>query len=350
MANLTRTAYITREAVKYTTLSVVVLLILRSGLGMFRAYWRSRHPLPPPAPDVAFGQLPALEFSKIKPKPKKEFVLQTISGTLPKFPSQLKVYFVVAQKSRFLALEKTNEVAKNLGFSSPPEKVSDDLYRYHNKTINITLTINPLTKTFLYTYPYLNDQTLITLPLPSQERIMTDSLKFLNKTGQRQPDLTFNSAEIKFWRIENKQLKSAPSLSEAHLAQINFFRDPIENQYPIYPQDLDQANVSLILSGDTGQRQIVEGRYTYFFVDLEKSATYPLKPITQAWEEVQGGQYHLAKVNKTIDSQTITIHEIYLAYFDPHYPTNFLQPIYVFEGDHNFFAFVPAISIEWVAE
>jgi len=40
----------------------------------------------------------------------------------------------------------------------------------------------------------------------------------------------------------------------------------------------------------------------------------------------------------------VTIRNIYLAYFEPVTLTNYLQPIFVFEGDNNFVAYVPAIS------
>ncbi|MBL7078422.1 hypothetical protein ISS42_02080 [Candidatus Shapirobacteria bacterium] len=350
MANLTRTSFITRQAVKYGAVVFVLIIILRSLTGMFKAYYRARHPLPPPAPTVAFGQLPKLEFGESRPKPQKELVLETISGDLPKLPDQIKAYFIPALVSRFLALEKTNQIAQNLGFAPSPEKVSNDLYRYKNEKVNTTLTINPLTKTFLYSYPYLKDQTLATLPLPLRETLVKSAFSFLEELEQEIPDLGEENARVTLWQIKEEKTIPAVSISEAHLAQIDFFRRPIEGQYPILPQTLDRANVSLVLSGDSGKRKIVEARYTYFFVDLEKAATYPLKPLTQAWEEVKEGNYHLVKFNSGVEEKTIPIRKVYLAYFDPHYPTNFLQPIFVFEGDYGFTAFVSAISTEWVAE
>lgn len=350
MASLTRASFLARQGVKYGAVVFVLIIILRSLTGAFRAYWRSTHPLPPPAPTVAFGQLPKLDFGESKPRPQKEFVLETISGGLPELSSQAKVYFIPALESRFLALENTNQIAKNLGFASSPEKVSNDLYRYKNEKSNTTLTINPLTKTFLLSYPYLEDQTLTTLALPLEQALVESALSFLENLRQKIPDLTGENAQVSLWQIKDKKTVPGISISEAHLAQIDFFRAPIEDQYPVLPRTLDQANVSFVLSGDTGKRKIVEARYTYFFVDLEKAATYPLKPLGQAWEELKQGQYHLARFNTGVEEKTIPIRNVYLAYFDPHYPTNFLQPIFVFEGDYGFTAFVSATSVEWVSE
>ena len=143
MANLTRTSFATRQGVKIGITALVLILVLRSATGILKAYWRARHPLPPPVPTVDFGQLPKLDFGESKPRPQKEFVLETISATLPELPSQIKVYFIPAQESRFLALEKTNQIAEELGFPPDPEEVSNDLYRYKNEKLNTTLTINP---------------------------------------------------------------------------------------------------------------------------------------------------------------------------------------------------------------
>jgi len=340
-----------RKTIKYSFLAIIALFSIRAGWGVFKQYWRARHPLPSAPPDVAFGKLPAIEFSSGAKKPQKEFILQTVSSNLPKMPDRAKVFFVIPQENQLLALEKTNRLAKNLGFSSEPEKIREDLYRYRNQSLKTILTINPLTKTFLFQYPYLQDQTLATLPLPPQKEIINAAKRFLEKTGRNHDDLSPEKAETILWKITSDGKQLAPSLSEANLVQVNFFREDIEDQHRVYPQDPKNSNVSVLVSGDNhGSREIVETKYTYFYIDKEKSATYPLKPISQAWEELKSGDYHLAKLDSQPTGSNIPVRQIYLAYLDPHYPTNFLQPIYVFEGDYGFFGFVPAISIEWVSE
>ncbi|MFH1601947.1 MAG: hypothetical protein ABIB61_03260 [Candidatus Shapirobacteria bacterium] len=350
MANLTRSAFITRQSVKYGLFAIATIVFLRTGWSMFQAYWKAKHPAPPPPPTVAFGQLPKLDFGETKPRPNKEFILETIEGGLPQLNAQAPVFFIPALQSKFLALENTNKIAQNLGFSPNPEKISNDLYRYYNQKVNITLKINALTKTFIYSYPYLQDQTLAHQFIPAQGELVERGLDFLALISQVHPDIDGAGAKITLWKIIEGKTEPAVSLSEANLAQIDFYRQPINGEYPIYPKSLDQANISLLLSGDRGAHQVVEARYTYFFVDLEKKATYPLKPPAEAWQEILDGDYHLAKFDQGVESKTIPVRRIYLAYFDPHYPTNFLQPIYVFEGDYSFTAFVPAISNEWVAE
>ena len=42
------------------------------------------------------------------------------------------------------------------------------------------------------------------------------------------------------------------------------------------------------------------------------------------------------------------IRKVSLAYFEPVTPAQFLQPVYVFEGDRGFAAYVPAIVDKYV--
>jgi len=351
MTNLTQVAYLTRKIIRYFFTFLLIFFSLKIVGGALYRSWRARHPLPPPPlPPPAFGKLPPLNFGKEAKKPAKDFVLQTIDGNLPSLPPTAKVYFVIDKEHKFLALEKTEKIAQNLGFSLPPQKVAEDLYRYRNPTRRLTLAINPLTKTFRLQYPYLSDQTLATFRLTSQQQVISVAQNFLAKLERDHDDLVPEKIRITLLRFEGHRLRQALSLSEANLAQVDFFRQDIEDKYPIYPQNLKRANVSLLVSGDTeGSRQIVEAYYTYFPINRDKFAVYPLKPVAQAWEELKAKNYHLARWN-SVETPTIPIRRIYLAYFDPHYPTNFLQPIYVFEGDGDFLGFVPAVSIEWVGE
>ncbi|MCD6225671.1 hypothetical protein J7J95_01140 [bacterium] len=348
-SQLTHVAYVTRKAIKFSFIAILAFFLLKTAFGIFRRYWLARHPPPKPPPDVAFGKLPPV--LTLKEKTEWQFSLQTVSGDLPQFPDREKVFFVVPQDSQLLALEKTNQLAKNLGFVSPPQKIKENLYRYQNKPLKLTLTINPLTKSFVYQYPYLEDQTLMALPLPlSEEKIITTAERFLDRIGRSHPDIDKTKTKVTFWQITPQGRKPAPSLAEANLAHVNFYREDIEGK-PVLPPDLDNANISIWVSGDiNGNRAVVEAKYTYFYIDKEKSATYPLKPISQAWEELKEGKYHLARTPLSSLHQPIPIRNIYLAFLDPAVPTNFLQPIFVFEGDYNFVAFVPAISSEWFSE
>ena len=65
----------------------------------------------------------------------------------------------------------------------------------------------------------------------------------------------------------------------------------------------------------------------------------------QAWEELQSGSAFVLQYPKT---PIITIRNIYLAYYDSISPQTYLQPVFIFEGDDGFVAYVPAVSRDYV--
>jgi len=346
MNDLTTTSYWVRRAVKYTAVFFVVFFVTRSIIGIVTTYWKQKNPPELAPPDVAFGQLP--NIVKSKENQPTNFVLETIDGDLPAMPEQAKVYFVSSQAPKFLALENATKIANSFNFFSQPEKINESLYRYYNQTENTTLTINPLTQSLKFEYPFEKDQTLVTQRLTSQQAIVSAADSFLAKIGQDNSDLA-TPPEVILLKLTATYLALAPSISEANIAQVNYSRIPIEDAQ-IYSPDLEKPNIYVIVSGSANKKQIVEAFYSHFFIDNEKFATYPLKPISQAWEELKSGQYMLAKVDQVNSNQgELTIRNIELGYLDPKVPTNFLQPIYVFKGDNSFYGYVSAISTEWLS-
>ena len=136
---------------------------------------------------------------------------------------------------------------------------------------------------------------------------------------------------------------------EADFIRINLTRPNI-NERPIMDPHPPRALISGLFSGISRQgSKLVSVEYTYFPVDQEKYATYPLKTPEQAWEKVKNGDYFLAAYQPSKNNE-VKIRKVSLAYFNPPKVTRFLQPIYLFEGDQNFKAYVPALPPEWIGE
>ena len=85
----------------------------------------------------------------------------------------------------------------------------------------------------------------------------------------------------------------------------------------------------------------------FWDVDKETFATYPLRSVEEAWNDLNAGLGYIANPGST-GSNLINVRKIYLAYYYSDNPSNFLQPIYVFEADRGFIAYVSAISKEWL--
>jgi len=350
MSQLTVTAYYTRKTIKLTVIFLMSFFILKSGFQVFKYYWRKFNPPPPPPPDTAFGKLPAINFPHEKGKKPESFQLETINGSLPTdLPGATKVYFIPQIEGKFLSLDKTISLARAIGFQNPPEKISENIYRFRNSVKNINLKINVLTKNFEYSYSYLDDQTLINPPsLPSKEEATKTAKSFLRNMGKLTDELEEGEAEGSYWKIKEDHLIRAVAPAEADFIRIDIFRKKINDQYSIVSPWADKSLVSVLISGINIQSEnVVEVKYTHFPVDLEKYATYPLKEINQAWEELKSGNFFLASSGDNQEMKSVKVRKVSLGYFNPSTPTKFLQPIFIFQGDNNFWGYVPAILTEW---
>ena len=300
MSQLTITAYYTRQTLKFGTIFLIAFIFLKTSFGLAHSYWRKLHPPPPPPPDAAFGKLPAINFPKETKSKPNSFQLETITGSLPNnLPNAEKVYFIPQIGGRFLSLEKATELARKLGFVDPPQKISEDTYRFDNHLTNTSLTINVLTQNFHYRYDYLHDQTLINPPaLPPETDAFQVARSFLAMIGKLTEELKNGEYQASHWKITGDRLAAAIAPAEADFVRVDIFREKINNQYPILPPNPNQSLVSILISGlELQNKKVVEAKFDYFPVDREKLATYPLKTSQQAWQELTDGNFFLASIN-----------------------------------------------------
>ncbi len=343
---LTITAFWARMVIKWGGISLLAIFFLHTGWIVFQRNWKRVHPAPPPPPDVAFGTLPHTKFSEPKLHPHR-FQLQTIDGHLPSMPTQMKVYFVVTQQSRLLAFDQANATARQLGFTSPAQKSTNNLLTYHKSKTGETFTINPLTQNFNFSYPFEHDQTIMSQPLPTNlDLLRQTALRFLQNIASSHLDF-INPSNITFYKLTGNGVQPANSLSDSNLAQVSFERKNIGN-YPLLPPSPQNPNVSVWVTGG-GSHNVVRARFIHFPIDREKFATYPLISAQQAWQKLKNNHYHLARLSPQFnDKQPIIIRKIFLAYLDPNYATEFLKPIYVFKGSSDFLGYVEAVSPEFL--
>ena len=185
-----------------------------------------------------------------------------------------------------------------------------------------------------------------------EEAILKEAISWLRQIKHYPEDIKNGYSQSVYYHYVPPDLKPAVSLSEANIIRINFFRQNIDKM-KILPPDPNLTPVSILIANankKTGSiptlRNIVEARYIYYSIDRESSATYPLKAVSQAWKELNEGRAYVASLGENEDGQVI-IRKVYLAYYDSIKAQNFLQPIYVFEGDRNFYAYVAAIDPGW---
>ena len=342
--SLTQTAYTSRNVIKYGSVGLIVFSLLWMIGGAAWRIYRAKNPVYY-APTVKYGLLPKTVFPDKKTE-SKNFTLELPNDEVPEFSDQAKVYIIYRPNTTFLALEEDKKTAANFGFSDAPKEIKPGVYEFRNDSLNKTLTVNVLDGDFKMTYPYGSDQLLLTPDkMPSKPEAISLASSFLEKGGKMSTDLVNGEKQVTFWKIQDGGLKSVPSQSEANAARVDFFRESLEEN-KIVSANFGQASVSVLVSGSSLEaKRIIDVNFKDLQINKESFSTYPIKTAQEAIDALNAGNYWTAV---DVANKNVTIRKMYLAYFEPTTLTNYLQPIYVFEGDNNFVAFVPAVKSDYI--
>ena len=352
MASLTETAYHTRRAINWGILGIGVLIVLRILWSVFLTLIVVLFPPKPPPPNHAFNKLPPLQFPQpiASPAAQMTFSLETITGDLPVFASQSAVvYSMPKQASTLLAINNAQSFVRRLEFNPNPQQLSRTIYQFTDISTPLrTIQYDIVSNNFVLRYAYNNDTGLFGEgTIRDQQGAINQAIDVLRQYGLYKDDLVQGRKTVTNLRLVGNQLIPTANLSDTDAMQVNFFRGSI-NGLPLFTPDPTQGIVQITFSGSKApKKQILETIYTYWPIDTNISATYSLKTVQRAWEELREGRGFIARYPINGEAQAV-IRNVDLGYYDSFQPQTYLQPIYVFRGDHEFTAYVSAIQSEWV--
>jgi len=348
-ASLTSTAINTRRVIRYGIFFVIFLTFSRVVLGIAGSIYTTLVPKPPPPPTVQFGKLPNLPFAKATQEfPTFDFKIETATGSLPKFPTQSKVYLMPAYTTTLFSSDEAKKKATALGFASDPIELSAVLYRYASLRSPSALELNIVNGAFSVSYNLAADSSPLQGLPPNQEQSAVIAKTLLTSSGSIVEDLE-GEPFYDFLKVEGNNLVRAVSLSESSLIRVNLTRKEID-ELPAVTADPTRSNAWFILSGaDERERQLIAAQYRHFRIDEKRFETYPIKTAAQALEDLKAGKGYIANLGLNKEGK-VTIRNVYLAYYDPDTITPFYQPVVVFKGDGEFVAYVPAVTNEFYGE
>jgi hypothetical protein len=356
MATLTETAYYTRRGVNIFIISVIGFFVLRASYHAAQDIWSRLRPTQPDKPTLAFGKLPQIDFpEEINRPPDVEepreivYTLETIEGILPEFPLLGKVYFMPQKKPGLLAFERAKEVAASYDFKDEPEMIADNIvYRWWREAEpSAFLEMDTYTTHFTFRFFYEEDSSLVDKKnVATEDGAKSEAQKYFGKGGYLNKELSDGEAEVVYYFFIPPHLYPAASISEASFFRVNLFRVNLD-ELRILPPNPKESLVTILFTGDkSANKRVAEAKFNSYPIERETFATYPLKPADAAWRELQDNKGYIAYLGENSDGK-ITIRKVTLAYFESEKKQDFLQPIYVFEGDRDFFAYIPAIDPEW---
>lgn len=349
MATLTEVSIISRKIIRYGIYAVILITIARYSINLGVNIYKKMFPPPPPEPTVTFGKLPAMPFPE-RPTTDLNFTLELPEGSLPVFVNQLDVYFMPQSQTNIKALDDAKAKAQNLGFDpngKPLVESIPNVYIFPKKGFPSNLTMNIITGLFSVSYNISEDTAILRGAPPAPEAAVNQVQTFLKTAKILTDDLANGASTHVFLKTEAGKFAPAVSLSDAELIKVNLFRKRYgknENIIPVTPK-MPEANVWFIIASGRG-KQIIAGEYHYFPIDTAKNSTYPLITSEEAWEKLKSGKAFIANAGNNPEGNII-IRRVYLGYYDAAQYAEYYQPVVVFEGDNEFFAYVPAVTDEY---
>ncbi len=327
---------------------LIVIILISSAFAIFKIgliVKEMLYPTPPPPPTVLFSKLPQIVFPSNATVEKLEFKIKTISGSLPQTESQISVYRIFTPKPDLLALDRIKQTAKKGKFNNGPYKVSETVYDFStNEDLPKSLRINTEDFNFQVTSNYLQDENIISgRNIPDEKKAVEMAKDYFSSLGYGSTDLDFENPVVNMLSIENGGFVKATSLSNTKLVQVNFYKQNID-KLPVYNEKPTEANVNVIIAGGFSA-EVVAASFINPEIS-EESSTYPLKTVEQAFEELKTQKAYIASYFG--EKPEVSITDAFLAYYLSKNEKNYIMPIIIFVGDDGFYAYVSAVTDEWI--
>lgn len=333
---LTQTANITKQVITLSTIALILAVGSFIGYKIWYSYYLSTLPPVEEKPDTKFGVLPApLLPSASVSSSNFSYSIDTTTGSLPKlgeagFEKIIKVYFLIKPLASFLSSDRSQALAAKFGITNPPQIISETKYLFEQDQKKLTVDLdNDNFKFSKIASPSGSEK------LDDDSKLSSDFESVLNNLGILKPQIMDGRFKI----IPNSAVRS-----EANSASIYLWSKSINNK-SIFTADFNKA---LINATVLGSAQNLDNytvlNFTFWQVDENIYATYPTKLPQNALLDLQSGKGVIV-VEPTKPQVSIT--SIYLGYYLSENYSQFLQPIYIFEGP-SFVAYVSAIDSPFI--
>jgi len=344
MFTLSQASYDTKEILKWGGLFIAGLVVVIVFIQMFLLVKEAIFPTPPPKPTVAFGKLDPQLFPTSATDKKLTYKINTLTGTLPSFPGQMKIFKIKTAAPDLLSLSNAKNKVLVAGFKSTPTQTSEVNYKWANTDslgLSQEITMNIVNNNFVLTSDFLSSQSALSGDLPNEKDSITAATDYLNQINALPTDIDTGKTKTSFLAVTNGSFAPVSSLADAKAVRIDFFQKDINNLPVVYEQT-NSSNIYVLVGP---KKEILQAQYFYQTPGSE-SATYPLKTSAQAFDNLQKGIAYITSYGGSSTSVSIT--DAFPAYYLSSLDQKYLMPVVVFEGSDNFTAYVPAVTDEWI--
>lgn len=352
MSSLTEISIATRKFFVWVVVVVIGYFVLRILIGLGIEYWKATHPIPIPPPNVRFNKLPSPRFSHVATSSSgMTFTLETVEGRPPETTAAGKIYAMPKKLPNLLASDRARKIAYKIGFTEEPEAVTSTLLKFTDPAEPLrTFEIDITNMNFRMQYDYLKNPQVFNMgSFASKDQALSEVKHFTQFNNLFDETVLKGkiTTDLLIYDDEKKTFQSASSLSNANAIRLNYFRNDLDGM-PILPPEFNKSyTYAIFTAGSSLSTRIIELSYIFWLIALDDFATYPLISSEVAWQDLKDGYAYVVNMGRNTP-ENIVVRKIYLAYYDNSEAQTYLQPIFVFEGDNDFIAYLPAIDPSWL--
>ena len=346
---LTELSYYSRKFLPLAIIGFLFLLIFFYLLRLLNLIYT-----PPPKPQISYNPI----FQKIeKPKVKDPlkssgmtFVLDTIEGYPKTATLAAKVFFLPKPVSRLNYKPVIYLMAKNFGFNTEEikHKLEENIAVFSDEEKRLEIDITNYN--FFYEYQFVKNTSLFENTLiPSEKEIENKAIEFLKTVNRYPEELTRGKINV-FYFYYQKDLNifsRVDDVNQANVVEVDFLRNDIDG-YPVISSKFPNSHNFLLMTFYQNDYKILRAQIKFFEKSEVEVGVYPVKTGELAWEELITGKGLVLSNPK--EKKEVVIKQMTLAYLDPDFYQSYLQPVYLFIGEDNFSAFVPAVSPEYLID
>ncbi len=344
MPTLYQATSLTKNILKWGGIGLGVLMVLILLFRGGKLVANSLFPKKPIPPKAAFGKLPAIIFPESVTDQSFTYSLDTVTGSVDSFADRANVYKTIPPVPTLLDLKTTRNYVASAGFNSSETIITDTQYSWRDsQQIDRLLTINIVSKDFTISSNYLNYPDLTPIGEVDPADAIEKTTEFLKKISLYPMDFDPSKIATQLLTLQGNTLFASTSLSTAQLVRVDLFQNDV-NKFPIMYSHPPYSSMHFLIGGHNSG-QILDANFSHQQIGKENTA-YPIISGETAYTMLKDGKAYIASYYG--DNSDITIKSIYLAYFMSDKKQDYLMPIYVFEGKDGFFAYISAVTSDWI--
>lgn len=280
-----------------------------------------------------------------------KFSLENIEGRPVTATDTARVFYLLPPpRTPFGFREKAYLIAKTLNFDTDSVNflLQGKNAIFSDVTKKLTVDIQNFNFNFQFSFadqPGIFDKAI----MPTSNEAQGKAINFLQSLDVYPQELATGKTNTIFFNFNpvTKTIRPINKNEEGNIVEVDFSRADIDGFATVSPTFFNSQNFVLMAFSEGGSFQILRAQVKFFEKSQEQYGIYPLRTGDEAFADLQKGEGIV--VSNPQDLTTVTIRSMFMAYYDPDVYQDYLQPVYVFVGDDNFVAYVPAVSKQYIA-